>query len=143
MDAQNTLRVERKTELKIKDWVNRVRGKIVGQKRREVYDNVPVELINPDSDMGREMQMAEYMSYHVTTEEVLVVEIPVKELTSMSETQDWYARNIGGYSMDEFDKLIRRGYFEEDLRENHPGLQEAWEQYQIMLALCSNESYHK
>lgn len=140
MDALSTRNLERKTELKIKDWIDRQRGKVVGQKRRDVYNSVPVEWINPDSEMGR--SICDYQA-QITTEEVLVVEIPVKELTTMAETQEWYERNIGGYSMEQFDKIIRAGYFEEELREHHPGLQEAWEQYQIMLSLCSNETYHK
>jgi hypothetical protein len=140
MDALSTRNLERRAELKINDWIARVRGKVVGQKRRDVYDSIPVEWINPDSEMGRSIHD---WQAQITTEEVLVVEIPVKELTTMSETMEWYERNIGGYQMDEFDKIIRAGYFEKDLREKHPGLQEAWEQYQIMLSLCSDKSYHK
>jgi len=132
--------LERRVGLKIQEWIDRQRGKVVGQKRRQVYNHMPVESINPDSDLGMEISMH---TAKITTEDVLVVEIPVKELTTMSETQEWYERNIGGYSMDEFDKIIRAGYFEEELRKNHVGLQEAWEQYQIMLALCSDKTYHK
>lgn len=139
MDALSTRNMERRAELKINDWISRVRGKIVGQKRRQLYRSMPVELINPDSDLGMEVCMA---SAEITTEEVLVVEIPVKELTTMSNTQEWFERNIGGYSMDKFDKIIREGYFEEDLRAKHPGLQEAWEQYQIMLKLCSDQTFN-
>ena len=75
------------------------------------------------------------------TEEMLVIEIPVRELTTMAETQDWYQRNMGGWPMEKLDNIIRDKHHEEYLRNEHPGLQETWEQYQVMLALCSDKSY--
>jgi len=140
MDAQSTAKVERKIQLRIREWVERQRGKIVGSERRNVYNSIPVEWINPDSEMGRDIHD---WQAQITSEEVLIVEIPVKELSTMAETQEWYQQNIGRFSMEQFDKIIRNGYFEEKLRDGNPGLQEAWEQYQIMLALCSDKTYHK
>lgn len=121
-----------KLRQKIYAWVRCVRGKIIGEQRRAVYDIVtdPVSLIaNATKVMEQPM---------LFTEDVLVVEIPVRELTTMAETQDWYKRHIGGFSMPEFDKIIRDKDYEKHLRGENPGLQAAWEQYQIMLALCSN-----
>lgn len=138
MDALNTAKVDKEYRRKIYDWVSYVRGKIVGQKRREVYNSIPVEWVNPDSDLGMEIH-----NYHtqITSEDVFVVEIPVRELSSMAETQEWYQRNIGGYDMTKFDRLLRDKHFEEQLRNNNEGLQQAWEQYQIMLNLCSDKTF--
>lgn len=121
---------------KIEEWVSRVRGRLIGEKRRTVHRDVPL-----DYAMQQGITAMEATAF-VETETVLVVEIPVRELESMAETEDWYKRNIQGFSMERFDKIIRQDQIEKSLREKHPGLEEAWEQYQIMLALCNDESFN-
>ena len=135
MDALNTHKVKTETERKIREWLHYVRGRAVGEKRRQVYWNVPHEACyNPDI-------MDNMTAPVIETEDMLVLEIPVRELASIAQTQEWYQQNIGGYSMERFDKMIRDHHNEEYLRKQHPGLQESWEKYQVMLALCSDKSF--
>jgi hypothetical protein len=138
MDAQSTAKLDRGVRQRIQDWLRGVRGQHVGEKRRAVYQTIPYEWM--DASVHEEILLREVS---IETEDMLVLEIPIKELASMADTQDWYKRNIGGYSMEKFDRNLREKYHEEFLREKHPGLQEAWEQYQIMLSLCSHTSYKK
>ena len=126
---------DQKVYQKVKQWVLDVRGKIVGEKRRPVHRQVPISWMS-DSEVE---QMA--MVNSVETENVLVVEIPLRELESMAETQDWYQRNIGGYSMAKFDHYIREQHIEKSLRKQHPGLQDLWEKYQEMLILCDDKTF--
>ncbi len=135
MDALSTHRLKRETEKRIREWLHYVRGRAVGEKRREVYWNVPDDVwLNPDV-------MESITAPVIETEDMMVLEIPVRELASMSETQEWYQQNIGGFPMERFDKIIRDKHNEEFLRKEHPGLQECWEKYQVMLALCSDKSF--
>ena len=141
MDALNTHKqnsMERETYKKINEWLQYVRGRVVGNKRRQVYYNtIPVDWISKE----RLVDMA-INEPSIQTEDMMVVEIPVRELATMTQTQEWYQQNIGGFPMERFDKIIRDKHNEEYLRKQHPGLQESWEKYQIMLALCSNKSFN-
>ena len=135
MDALSTAKLDRETTKRIDEWLNYVRGRSVGQKRREVYHhNIPLEWLSRE-------QTCDMNSVDIHSEEMMVLEIPVRELASMSQTQEWYQQNIGGYPMDRFDKMIRDKHNEEYLRKQHPGLQDSWEKYQIMLALCSDKTF--
>ena len=143
MDELSTHRVytdimaDRETHRKIREWLESVRARGITQKRRQIM-NIRRDLV--DVIAHCDQPLSEYES-HVTTEEVLVVEIPLKELTTMAEVQDWYKRHLQGYPIEKFDEMIRNKESEEYLRKKHVGLQEAWEQYQIMLALCENQTY--
>lgn len=135
-DALNTLNMpERKVYDTINNWVRRVRGKIIDEKRRPIYRSVPISWQEGALDKID-------ITTSVETEHVLVLEIPIRELESMSGVEDWYERNIGGYSMDKFDHQIRQKFKEESLRKKHPGLQELWEKYQTMLALCDDDTFN-
>jgi hypothetical protein len=120
----------------IENWVSRVRGKCIDQKRRVVYSSIPI-----DYSIEKGLTAMESTAT-VDTETVIVLEIPVRELESIARTEEWYKRNIGGFPMDRFDKIIRQEHIEASLREKHPGLQELWEKYQIMLALCDDQSFN-
>ena len=136
MDVLNTHNVDRLTRKKINDWLHYVRGKFITEKRRDVVQAKSIDWQSPDS-------MRDFASnYQIETETILVLEIPVRELESIAKTQEWYQANIGGYSMEKFDHIIRNKHMEESLREKHPGLQEAWEQYQVLLALCSDQTFN-
>lgn len=133
--AKHQLHLDRESTKRIHEWLHYVRGVVVGQKRRAVYQTMPAEWMNCNPYDQLDSPVVE-------TEEMLVIEMPVRELTTMAKTQEWYQENIGGFPMEKFDKMIREKHNEEFLRDEHPGLQEAWEQYQIMLALCRTESFN-
>lgn len=130
--------MERETIKKINEWLQYVRGSLVGNKRRQVYYNtIPVEWVTDEN-----LQDTSITAPKITTEDMMVIEVPVRELATMTQTQEWYQQNIGGYPMDRFDKMIRDKHNEEYLRKQHPGLQDSWEKYQIMLALCSDKTFN-
>jgi len=135
MDGPSILKLQQETEKRIREWLNYVRGRAVGEKRRSVYWNVPDDIcLNPGV-------MESTTAPIIQTEDMMVLEIPVRELASMAKTQEWYQQNIGGFPMERFDKIIRDNHNEEYLRKQHPGLQDCWEKYQVMLALCSDKSF--
>lgn len=135
MDALSTAKLDRETTKRIDEWLNSVRGRAVGNKRRQIYHyDIPLEWLSRE-------QTCDINTVDIQSEEMMVLEIPVRELASMSETQEWYRQNIGGFSMGRFDKMIRDKHSEEYLRKNNEGLQDAWEKYQIMLALCSDKTF--
>lgn len=138
MGAQSTAKLDRETKARIQEWLHRVRGHHVGEKRRAVYQTLPYDWMDASC---KDDALKFYGEIEIETEDMLVLEIPVRELATMSKTQEWYQQNIGGYSMEKFDKIIRDKHNEEYLRAKHIGLQEAWEQYQIMLGLCSTKTF--
>ena len=135
MDALSTRKVHKEAQAKIDRWLRYIRADIVGTKRRAVYKRIPLDWMTVDK------MESIYHEPEVETEDMLVIEVPVKEIATMEETQDWYRRNIGGFDMKQLDHMVRDKHHEEFLRKEHPGLQEAWEQYQIMLKLCSTKTY--
>ena len=128
--------MDREVSKKIDYWLYCVNGRAVGEKRRDIHcDSIPIEWIRIH---GQSQSHSPVMQ----TEDIMVLEIPVRELASMAETQDWYKQNIGGFPLESLDKIIRDKHSEEFLRREHPGLQESWEQYQIMLALCADQTFN-
>ena len=130
---------DRQVAYNIDQWVKHVRGNVIDLKRRPVPQirGVPMHWVDEHVASWTAMDY----NKTVKTEEVMVVEIPVRELDSMAKTQEWFSDNIGGYSMAKFDHIIRKNAMDESLREKHPGLQEAWENYQIMLKLCDDQTF--
>jgi len=119
---------QREINNQVNQWLRCVRAEVVGQKRRAVYQTIPLTWIEPVNQM-------DIPAPSIENEDVVVVEIPTRELEAMGKTQDWYKQNIGGFKIEKLDRMIRNEHIEENLRSIHPGLQEAWEQYQILLAL--------
>jgi len=119
---------------KIKNWVESVRGKILGHERRAVYRTIN-DVIGVD-DHGTDLTMS-----RMPTEEVLILEIPMRELEHMSDVQNWYLQNIGGFSQDRFSKMINDHFQEKSLRESDLRLKDLYDKYKVMLALISERKY--
>jgi len=117
-------------EKKIDEWLQMVRGKVIEQRLRAVYETNHLRWRNEPGTMFNDQVV------NLISEDVYLVEIPKTELVSMYDVQDWYKRNQGSYPIDKFDELIRTKFHEEHVRNRHPGVKEAWEKYQTMLNLA-------
>jgi len=135
MKAIDQYHIMNTTTEKIKKWVSSVRGKILGKERRPVYRTIP-DVIN-HYDYKTDIQMQP-----MPIEEVLIIEIPVKELENISDVQDWYRRNLGGFAPYKFNKMIMDHFHEKHLRETDIRLKDLYDKYKVMLALISDRKYN-
>jgi hypothetical protein len=88
---------------------------------------------------SRDSWYQEHVADYLTTEyeRVLIVEIPEKALSEIAHMHErFYSRT--GSSSEMARMIVEKEWQESDIRRRTPAVQQAWEQYSLLLHLASN-----
>lgn len=122
---------------------------LVNESRRCVrYHNNEYFSDPKDANIVRDARDFYYRNYHdldpVVTEKfeyerLCVLEMPENALKSLVHLhQRFYGRSPGSGYEGMARTIVEKEWREKDLRDRHPAVQTAWEQYSLMLHLASN-----
>ena len=117
----------------VAEYIRSINGKVLDVKRRPVFEK------RKPGDWDAQ----QCSTMDVAVEQVYIVEIPERELDQISHMRDYYRRNMQGFDIDRFDRIIKNDLHEKHLRETDPRLNELYEQYRVMLALIDNREYNQ
>ena len=111
-------------------WLKTHNADLISVKRK------PVRAIDPNM---YNMALTTPVNQTLNTSNVLVIEIPEDEIKWLHVVDIMLAKG-SQHPYELMQRMVKDLYTEQNLRKRHPGVRDAWDKYQMMVALAKNES---
>ena len=111
-------------------WLKTHNADLISVKRK------PVRSMDPNM---YNMALTTPVNQTLNTSNVLVIEIPEDEIKWLHVVDIMLAKG-SQHPYELMQRMVEDLYTEQNLRKRHPGVRDAWDKYQTMVALAKNES---